>query len=214
MNSLERYLNTASKGLVGAAKERVMRELRGNLELRAQELQITGLNPAQAMQKALEEMGAPQTMSRAMTRIYTLPTLGRVVVLGLVGVGFSLSSLVAAGGNMDFLGNIYYDIHIMRLNTATIIKDLKIDTKNYVPMYENHKNGEKLLECTSNLSYESQCTKSGKVFTADWVILMKLISGCYKCSDSLHFDSLYNPKITLNKNSVMLNNKSEEKFDF
>ncbi len=103
MKPLERYLNVATRGLSGETRERVKRELRGNLELRVRELQGAGHHEAQATIQALEEIGAPQDMARAMARVYVLPTLGKVAVLGALTTGIVLSSWLSRDEGVAYL---------------------------------------------------------------------------------------------------------------
>ncbi len=214
---LERYLNTASKGLVGAAKERVMRELRGNLELRARELHITGLSPTQAMHKALEEMGAPQTLSRAMTRIYTLPTLGKVLTLGLLGVGFTLSSLVAASRSVGYL----VDPRIMPIDkTMGYLRPMWVDSDSFfeslkINMAENpllsaeiKKRKSSAKECFTSsdhsLDFMGYCQKNNIFYMTDLLALEDLRLSGSKVKNSIFIDSFNNPALTFNNSKIKL----------
>jgi hypothetical protein len=70
---LERYLQQASRGLWGQEKTIVCEELRGNILLRAQELEAFGATPSEAMSKSLQELGGAELVATGMGRVYAIP---------------------------------------------------------------------------------------------------------------------------------------------
>jgi hypothetical protein len=70
---LETYLRRASSGVPSAQRADIRAELRANIELRATELELLGLTHAQGVERALEELGAPNRISRGMAWVYTAP---------------------------------------------------------------------------------------------------------------------------------------------
>lgn len=83
---LERYLRRAVIGVPSAQRAVIQAELRGNIALRVAELELLGLTPAQGVERALEELGAPSQISHGMAVIYTSPRALR----------WALASLLAA----------------------------------------------------------------------------------------------------------------------
>ena len=109
MNELERYLRHATAGLLGRERRTVRQELEGNIRLRAQELEASGLEPRAALRQALEELGAPGLVTSGMNRVYTLPRLvrtGLAAALGAVAVTAMLSSQ-AQEVSVSFRGAYY-----------------------------------------------------------------------------------------------------------
>jgi hypothetical protein len=70
---LETYLRRASSGVSAAHRAVIRDELRANIDLRASELELLGLTHAQGVERALEELGAPQRISGGMAWVYTAP---------------------------------------------------------------------------------------------------------------------------------------------
>ena len=75
MKEVERYLNRATRGLWGRKRREVREELEIHLSERVTAHRIAGLSEADAVERALVEMGEPREVSAGMTRLYTLPTL-------------------------------------------------------------------------------------------------------------------------------------------
>lgn len=72
---MERYLRQATRGLWGRKRREVREELEAHLHDRVMAYRIGGLGEAEAVERALAELGSPQEVSVGMTRIYTLPTV-------------------------------------------------------------------------------------------------------------------------------------------
>lgn len=72
---LETYLRRATRGLWGEQRRLVRAELEGHFRLRVDELCLSGLSPAQAAARALEELGSPEAVGAGMRRVYLLPRL-------------------------------------------------------------------------------------------------------------------------------------------
>ena len=96
MNTLERYLNLATRGLWGQKKRDVRRELEGNIREMALEFRIVGLNETESIQKALLEFGAPQKVSLGMSKIYTGPAILRNTFLTATIASLCISSFSAS----------------------------------------------------------------------------------------------------------------------
>ncbi len=71
----ERYLRRATRGLWGRRRREVREELKAHLHDRVMAYRIGGLGEAEAVERALLELGSPQEVSVGMTRLYTLPTV-------------------------------------------------------------------------------------------------------------------------------------------
>jgi hypothetical protein len=94
---LERYLNSATQGIVGKKRAQIQEELRGNLEQRAKELMAFGTAEKSALEQALNEFGAPKLVSRGMTQIYTLPWVNRTLGFGgILAATFATALLTSA----------------------------------------------------------------------------------------------------------------------
>ncbi len=97
-SATDMYLRRATRGLWGRRRREVREELEAHLSERVLVHQIAGLAEADAVERALSELGRPQEVSVGMTRLYTLPTVvGSGVTLAAVCVSVAalLSSSVA-----------------------------------------------------------------------------------------------------------------------
>jgi hypothetical protein len=94
---LERYLNSATQGIMGKKRAQIQEELRGNLEQRAKELMAFGTAEKSALEQALNEFGAPKLVSRGMTQLYTLPWVNRTLGFGgILAATFATALLTSA----------------------------------------------------------------------------------------------------------------------
>ncbi len=94
---LERYLNSATQGIVGKKRAQIQEELRGNLEQRAKELMAFGTAEKPALEQALNEFGAPKLVSRGMAQLYTLPWVNRTLGFGgILAATFATALLTSA----------------------------------------------------------------------------------------------------------------------
>ncbi len=89
---LERYLNSACTGLFGLERETVHDELEANLLERVRDFQVMGCAREKALERALEEFGAPGRVSRGMREVYILPSvLKGGALLGVLSMGAYLA---------------------------------------------------------------------------------------------------------------------------
>lgn len=88
MTDLERFLRLATWSLWGAQKRTVRLELESHIAHKTWKYQVRGFSQAEALQKALVDLGQPHVISAGMTGVYTMPTLFRNTVL--VGLLLSL----------------------------------------------------------------------------------------------------------------------------
>ena len=72
---VETYLRRATRGLWGKKRLEVREELAAHLQERVMAYRIGGLGEADAVEKALSELGSPKEVSVGMARLYTLPTV-------------------------------------------------------------------------------------------------------------------------------------------
>jgi hypothetical protein len=90
MSGTERYIRQATRGLSGQARTDAQMELRGAIEDKAWRLTLLGLEPQEASQAALRDLGSPHAIASGLTRVHTLPkaALGAVLagVATLLGV--------------------------------------------------------------------------------------------------------------------------------
>jgi hypothetical protein len=91
MTDLERYLCLATWGLWGERKKTVRLELESHIRHKAWKYQVLGLDEAQAIARALTDLGQPQVVSAGMNQVYTMPNLLRNAFLSalLCSIGFS-----------------------------------------------------------------------------------------------------------------------------
>lgn len=97
-SATETYLRRATRGLWGRKRREVKEELEAHLSERVLVHQIAGLAEADAVERALSELGRPQEVSVGMARLYTLPTVvgsGAALAAACVAVAALLSSSVA-----------------------------------------------------------------------------------------------------------------------
>jgi hypothetical protein len=89
---LERYLRLAAWGLPHKKRLEVKRELRGNIEMLAQEYQIQGHSQQQALELALRDFGAPERVCVGMGKVYIMPTIFRNAALMALVATLSIST--------------------------------------------------------------------------------------------------------------------------
>ncbi len=75
LSSSERYLRQATRGLWGRKQREVREELEAHLHERVMAHRIAGLGEADALERALAELGAPHHVQSGMLRLYVLPTV-------------------------------------------------------------------------------------------------------------------------------------------
>jgi hypothetical protein len=92
--ALERYLTLATWGLWGSNKHTLRLELESHVRHKARKYQVQGIGEAEAINKALEDLGQAQHICAGMNGVYTMPNMIRQTLL--VGI---LMSLGVAGFN-------------------------------------------------------------------------------------------------------------------
>jgi hypothetical protein len=90
---LERYLRLATWGLPHKKRLEVRSELRGNIEVLAQDYQIQGHSQEQALELALRDFGAPERVCVGMGKVYIMPTIFRNAALMALVATLSISTL-------------------------------------------------------------------------------------------------------------------------
>ncbi len=85
---IERFLRRATRGLWGEQRRLVRRELQGAIEDRVWRHQVAGCSEAEAVRRALEDLGTPAVIASGMQRTYTWPR-----VLPLLSIAALLSAL-------------------------------------------------------------------------------------------------------------------------
>ncbi len=102
MTDLERYLRLATWGLWGTHKQTVRKELESHIRHKAWKYQIAGLQPSEAIARALSDLGPPHVVSAGMNGVYTMPNLLRntllCAVLATLGVGNLTSGMAQVVG--------------------------------------------------------------------------------------------------------------------
>jgi len=81
---LERYLKRATRGLYGAARRDVWNELEQDILERVRVSQAFGLSEAQALNRALEQLGDPRAVSIGMASTYHFPVVFKGLALTLM----------------------------------------------------------------------------------------------------------------------------------
>lgn len=98
-DALERYVQSATRGLYGKKRTQVTRELRGNLEHRMNEFMSFGDSREKAVERALLEFGAAGVVSRGLQEVYIMPILNKwAAAAGLLGIMTFLSLSATASG--------------------------------------------------------------------------------------------------------------------
>ncbi len=92
MTNLEQYLRNASRGTYGKTRALIRTELEANIRIRGKELEHNGLTETQAINHALEELGAANQISTGMTGVYTMPK----ITVAAIPTAFALTALVIA----------------------------------------------------------------------------------------------------------------------
>ncbi|SEJ25633.1 hypothetical protein SAMN04488058_105130 [Deinococcus reticulitermitis] len=73
--ALERYLRCATAGLPPATRQEVWDELEEHVCARAEQLEWQGASPAQALSRALAELGPPLRVSAGMNGVHNMPKM-------------------------------------------------------------------------------------------------------------------------------------------
>ncbi|ULH17310.1 permease prefix domain 1-containing protein (plasmid) [Deinococcus sp. KNUC1210] len=103
-DELSQYLRQSARGLYGRRRRELQAELRGHVEARCRELSLLGLTRAEAVRRALQELGAPAHVSTGMASVYLLPGIARAAALSallgaaLLGVGTYFPGLAQVQG--------------------------------------------------------------------------------------------------------------------
>ena len=108
MTPLEKYLNTATRGLWGKKKLEVREELEAHVLEKAKRHQLLGLTEHAAISRTLEELGHSQTINRKMTEVYTMPTIRSGLLIGaLFTAAFSLTATGVAQVAISEIGRAH-----------------------------------------------------------------------------------------------------------
>jgi hypothetical protein len=83
MNTLETYLQQATKGLRGTKKLEIREELTNHILEKTRKYQIAGLNQEQAQAQAIADLGNPQAIETAMKGIQTMNNLFKASAITL-----------------------------------------------------------------------------------------------------------------------------------
>jgi len=81
MNSLEKYLNEATRGLFGKRKKAVQLELRGAIEDKQHRYRVAGLGEGQALERAIKDLGNARAVQGGFFRLHSAPLLGQLGAL-------------------------------------------------------------------------------------------------------------------------------------
>ncbi len=88
MNSLNKYLQQATKGLWGKKKLEIHEELTAHILERAYKHEISGIPHETAVIRAIEELGDPKTIRTGMIGVHTMPNVFKISgVLTVIAAG-------------------------------------------------------------------------------------------------------------------------------
>lgn len=91
MDSLERYLRQATRGLWGPKRLEVREELEAHILERARAFEVGGLTRLEAVEKVLAELGRPEAVSAGMARLHSWPKVGLLAsAMGLMAASLLL----------------------------------------------------------------------------------------------------------------------------
>ena len=107
---MERYLGRATRGLWGQQRQLVRQELLGAIEDHIWRHTVDGCGEAEAVRRALDDLGTPTVIAAGMRRTHTLPqvlpwagVLALLTALSVVPLTQSLAQVVAAPLNLTAL---------------------------------------------------------------------------------------------------------------
>ena len=136
MTELEKFLRQASKGLWGAQRQTVRKELESHVRHRAQRYEISGSSQNEAIKLAIEDLGDARAISAGMRQTYTIPNTIRAGVL------------LAALTTFVFMGAQLSTAQVTGWSAPTC---LKLNTSGYsVDMQENNNERDFALSCEPN----------------------------------------------------------------
>ena len=101
MTLLEQYLKNATRGLWGKKKLEVREELEAHVLEQARKLELQGLKKPDALQKALEQIGPANIVSRGMIGVHTMPNVLRTT-LALASISVASAMLVNTAQALAF----------------------------------------------------------------------------------------------------------------
>ncbi|GGQ93533.1 hypothetical protein [Deinococcus ruber] len=90
---IERFLRRSTRGLWGERRRQVQRELQGAVEDRCWRHQLQGCSEAEAVRRALEDLGEPAIIARGMWNTHALPRLLPSAAALVLLAGLSLTPL-------------------------------------------------------------------------------------------------------------------------
>ena len=103
MTDLEKFLRQASKGLWGAQRQTVRRELESHVRHRANRYEVSGSSEIEAIKLAIADLGEARAISAGMRQTYTVPTTirGGMLLAGMAMLGFMGTQLSIAQIGVD-----------------------------------------------------------------------------------------------------------------
>lgn len=94
--ALHAYLRRATWGLPTGRQQELWDELEEHVLARADQLQVAGLSPAQALTQAIRELGPPGSVTLGMAKVYTMPKI--LIAAGTAALALSAALYAVAGG--------------------------------------------------------------------------------------------------------------------
>ncbi len=216
--ALERYLNSACSGLFGLERQTVRDELEANLLERVREFQVMGFVREVALERALEEFGAPGRVSRGMREVYVLPNLLKGgAFLGVLALGayLALSSSVAlplsltydgpCRENCAWMGMSYVSVNSLERELHAQGVRVTRDAKVMHATFPNGSSGQVTVQVNgAGRSDDAIFQRNAETY----VPVGELLNLAYSAKLPIHLSSLVNPTLTIGGVKLALENKA------
>jgi hypothetical protein len=100
MNALEQYISRATRGLYGAKKLEIQTELRGSLEARIWQLERQG--NTNALETALNEMGAAKTINAGLIKEHLMPNISKIAFAAIAATALSITTISSSNAQVGW----------------------------------------------------------------------------------------------------------------
>jgi hypothetical protein len=223
--ALERYLTLATWGLWGSNKHTLRLELESHVRHKAWKYQVQGFNEHDAINKALEDLGQPQTICAGMNGVYTMPNMIRqtmlVGILMSLGVaGFSSSAQISTldrlpiepclNNNRTEIKNpketIYCgstDLWVRKTNLLQLLRDKGVTLRKDQFVFPPN-NPTRLEWYSEGVSFQQDGKGKLYKYSDDYLELPAFVAGLYTSNLPVKLEGWNNPKVTVGETQFSL----------
>ena len=218
-DDLQHYLNSACTGLFGLERQTVRGELEANLFERVREFQVMGFAQEVALEKALEEFGAPSSVSRGMREVYIMPKVmkgGALAGLLAMGVYLAVGSSVAGPVNVTYdgpckencvwMGQSYVSVNSLERELKAQGVKVTRDAKVLWATFPNGARGRVTVQLNAGGDSSYAIFKRG---SDTYTPVNQLLALAYGSKAPVYLSSLTHPTLSMGKVKLSLENAAQ-----